>query len=128
MKREKFLRCNCDESLQSDGHSWIKGQEINGSIADLDKKEHTEFHFCAGICQYVNGATFRHCNQNEGNHERGRWTNYSLTDKMKADRAELQRTPAMCVEFSLGWGSIGNLPFLHCTSLVDVTINNVTII
>ena len=28
-----------------------RGQESNGSTAKLDQKEHTEFRYCAGICQ-----------------------------------------------------------------------------
>ena len=44
-------------------------------------------------------ATLRHCLQHEGNHERGSWTDHSLKDKVEANRALPQRTPAMCVEF-----------------------------
>ena len=87
-----------------------KGQESNGSTAKLDEKEHTEFRFCAGICLNIDRATLRHCNQNEGNHERGKWTNHSLTDKVEADRALHQKTPAMCVKLLLGYQVGGRLP------------------
>ena len=79
---------------------------------------------------------------------------YSVADKVEADRALLQRTPAMCLELPLGcqvggrhpcdsgcrlgwrskdtvlnvWTSIGNQPGLHFTWLVGGTSNSVTII
>ena len=34
------------------------GQESNGWIAKLDKKEDTEFRSCAGICQYMTEQRF----------------------------------------------------------------------
>ena len=91
----------------------------------------------------------------EGNHERGSWTDHSLKDKVEANRALPQRTPAMCVEFPLGgkagqrplhltvdadwagkpidkvinvWRSTGNWPVLHSTSLVSDTGSSVTIL
>ena len=44
-------------------------------------------------------TTLRHCLQHEGNHERGSWTDHSLKNKVEANRALPQKTPAMCVEF-----------------------------
>ena len=78
----------------------------------------------------------------------------SLKDKVEANRALPQRTPAMCVEFPLGakagrrhpcdggcrlgwkpkdkvlnvWRSTGNWAVLHITSLVSDTGNSVTIL
>ena len=101
------------------------------------------------MLESVDRATLRHCLQHEGNHERGSWTDHSLKDKVEADRALPQRTPAMCVELSLGrqvgrrhpcdcgcrlgrrpedkvlnvWRSIGNWPVHHGTSLVVDTGN-----
>ena len=99
-------------------------------------------------------ATLRHCLQHEGNHERGSWTDHSLKDKVEANRALPQRTPAMCVELPLGgnagrrhpcdggcrlgwkpkdkvlnvWRSTGNWPVLHSTSLVSDTGNTITVL
>ena len=99
-------------------------------------------------------TTLRHCLQHEGNYERGSWTDHSLKDKVEANRALPQRTPAICVEFPLGgkagrhhpcdggcrlgckpkdkvlnvWRSTGNWPVLHITSLVSDTGNSVTIL
>ena len=99
-------------------------------------------------------ATLRHCLQHERNHERGSWTDHSLIDKVEANRALPQRTPAMCVEFPLGgkagrrhscdggcrlgwkpkdkvlnvWRSTGNWPVVHSTSVVSDTGNSVTIL
>ena len=99
-------------------------------------------------------ATLRHCLQHEGKQERGSWTDHSLKDKVEANRALPQRTPAMCVELPLGgkagrrhpcdcgcrlgwkpedkvvhvWWSVGNRPVLHSSTLVCDTGNSVTIL
>ena len=129
-----------------------KGQEGNNATEKLDGKEHREFRSGAGICRYMTEQRFDIAFSTKVNHERGSWTDRSLKDKVKGNRALPQRTPAMCVELPLGgkagrchpcdggcklgrrpedkvlnvWRSAGNWPVHQCASLVSDTGNSVT--
>ena len=85
-----------------------KGQEGNSATEKLDAKEHREFRSGAGICQYMTEQRFDIAFSTK-EIMRGSWTDHSLKDKVKANRALPRRTPAMCVELPLG-GKAGRRP------------------
>ena len=78
-----------------------KGQEGNNATEKLDAKEHPEFRSGAGICQYMTEQRFDIAFSTK-EIMRGSWTDHSLKDKVEANRALPQWTPAMCTEFPLG--------------------------
>ena len=99
---EKFVGCSGDESSQIDGYSWIEGtggQQCDGETGCQGTSRVPTWCWNLSVHDRV---TLRRCLQHERNHERGSWTDHSLKDKVEANRALPQRTPAMCVEFPLG--------------------------
>ena len=145
------MAMNHCKSMATLGSKGTGGQQCDG---EAGRKGTSRAPFWCWNLSVHDRATLRHCLQYEGNHERGSWTDHSLKDKVEADRALLQRTPAKCVELPLGrqvgrrhpcdggcrlgrrpkdkvlnvWRSVGNWPVLHGTSLVGVTGNSVTIV
>ena len=98
---KKFVGCNGNESLQIDGYSWIEGTGGQQCDGETGCKGTSRVPIWCWNLSVHDRATLRHCLQHEGNHERGSWTDHSFKDKVKANRALPQRTPAMCVEFPL---------------------------
>ena len=137
-----------------DGYSWIEGTGGQQCDGETGRKETSRVPIRCWNLTVHDRATLRHSLQHEGSHERGSWTDHSLKDKVKANRALPQRMSAMFTEFPLGgkagrrypcdggcrlgwrpkdkvlnvWRCTGNWPVLHSTSVVSDTGNSVSIL
>ena len=85
-----------------DGYSWIEGTGGQQCDGETGCKGTSSVPIRCWNLSVHDRATLRHCLQHEGNHEGGSRTDHSLKDKVEANRALPQRTPAMCVKFPLG--------------------------
>ena len=124
---QRYVKSLLDAMVMNHGKSMAtpgsKGQESSRNVADLTEKlereEHREFRSGVGICQFLTEQRFdTACSTEEIMREAAGPTTASKTkDKIEENRALLQRTPAMCVEFPLGGkaGRAGN-PKTRCST------------